>query len=69
MAEKDRERTERPTDGPGRGKPGADDEAGSTSQDVPGPETEAERPEDTNERADSRARVVEPGSGKPSPRA
>lgn len=85
LGENEEREVERPADGPARGEPGRDEEEpGRTSQGKPGegaanaatPEEEAGRPAlepdhpaDTNERADDRARVVEPGSGKASPRA
>lgn len=81
----DRDRTtDRPADGPGRGEPGEGGRLGETSQGKPGdtaateaeaggepgrPRLDPEHPEDTNESADDRARVVEPGGGTASPRA
>lgn len=78
----DRE-VERPVDGPGRGAGGPGEDLGRSSQGEPGDRDAAagseedpgrggigpEHPDDTNERADDRARVLEPDSDEESPRA
>jgi hypothetical protein len=68
-----------PTDGPSRGEPGSGGDLGASSQDEPGagssgtagtpgkPELSPDPAEDTNERADQRATVLEP-DGSETPR-
>lgn len=76
--------TDEPVDGPGRGEPGDEAEHGAASQGAPGAGAEGTdnggddepgrgKPEgerrSTNEVADEKVRVVEPGAEEDSPRA